>query len=330
MIENIFKKKEALSFQGFLKEFEKERVAEESSDKLVSRPKVSVILIAFEHEAYVQRALLSILSQKTSFEYEVIVADDASTDSTAAIVRQHLKNSPERLRFFQHQKKNKIKVQGVKCGIYQIAYSIYVARGEYFCLLSGDDWWGDNDKLDKQVSFMEAHSECAVSYHDWRFYLGPENKLSSKKQNLRVATAMFRGKITRLPRQFLSVLNEDTFLFNCYRKVGWFRYLNNMGPSVCRIHERNLWGKSRTDSNYQSLHRANTRLNFLMAVKHRQWSVADMASLPKLIYQTWPESKVYIRSKAMCVAIFAGFILWPLVLLAREVRGAFHGKKRIS
>jgi glycosyltransferase involved in cell wall biosynthesis len=47
------------------------------------RPKVTVLVITYNHERYIASALAGALSQKTSFDFEILVADDCSTDKTA-------------------------------------------------------------------------------------------------------------------------------------------------------------------------------------------------------------------------------------------------------
>lgn len=48
-------------------------------------PKVSVLMIAYNQEAYISEAIRGVVSQKVPFPFELIVADDASTDSTAEV-----------------------------------------------------------------------------------------------------------------------------------------------------------------------------------------------------------------------------------------------------
>ena len=52
-------------------------------------PKVSVVSITYNHEAYIREALDGFVAQKTDFPVEIIVADDASTDATPSIIREY-------------------------------------------------------------------------------------------------------------------------------------------------------------------------------------------------------------------------------------------------
>lgn len=56
---------------------------------------VSIVCTAFNHEKYIRDALNSFVMQKTNFKFEVLVNDDASTDSTADIIREYEKKISE-------------------------------------------------------------------------------------------------------------------------------------------------------------------------------------------------------------------------------------------
>ena len=78
--------------------------------------KVSVLCMAYNHEAYLRDALDGFVGQKTDFAYEVLVNDDCSTDGTAVILREYAERYPEIIRPF-YQKDN----------LYQKHVSIYDA-----------------------------------------------------------------------------------------------------------------------------------------------------------------------------------------------------------
>ena len=118
--------------------------------------KVSVVVITYNHEKYVRHALQSIVSQSTNFNYEVIVGDDCSTDNTSAIVMDFSKKNPE-LFIPVIRDKN----LGMAKNVVDL---VLRAKGKYIALLEGDDYWLDDYKLQKQVDFMESHSDYAAVY----------------------------------------------------------------------------------------------------------------------------------------------------------------------
>ena len=118
-------------------------------------PKVSVCIVTYNHEDYIEQALLSALTQRTDFETEVIVGDDASTDGTVAVINRVAARFPQ-LRVIAHPKN-----VGVKDNYLSVHNS---ARGELVAHLDGDDYWLPG-KLQAQVNCLERHPECAVAWH---------------------------------------------------------------------------------------------------------------------------------------------------------------------
>ena len=122
---------------------------------------VSILVTAYNHAPYIAEALDSFLMQKTDFPFEVIIHDDASTDGTARIIREYAERYPEIIVPF-YQEKNLFS-QGIV--IYDQVF-FPVARGKYFASIEGDDYWCDENKLQLQVDYMEAHPECACCVHN--------------------------------------------------------------------------------------------------------------------------------------------------------------------
>lgn len=129
---------------------------------MAEKPKVSVITITYNQEGYIREALDSFLAQKTEFSFEVIVADDCSTDGTADIVREYHKRYPDIFRPILRTKN--IGAQR------NFKDAITKTKGEYIALCEGDDFWTDTEKLQKQVNFMESHPDYAVCFHVVRVF----------------------------------------------------------------------------------------------------------------------------------------------------------------
>lgn len=129
-------------------------------------PKVSVMLITYNHARYVAQALKSILLQKRDFKIEINVIDDASTDRTQEIVRAYQKKHPRLINCYF----NKTNVGNVATQLNTIR-GFKTLRGEYFALLEGDDYWTDKNKLAKQVAFLDDNSSYVACAHQTRkFY----------------------------------------------------------------------------------------------------------------------------------------------------------------
>ena len=123
--------------------------------------KVSVLCATFNHEEYLRQTLDGFLSQKTDFPYEVLVNDDASTDGTAAILREYAEKYPEVIRPF-YQEEN---LYSRRINLYDVVF-FPAARGEYIAVCEGDDYWNDPEKLQLQVDWLDTHPEYSACVHN--------------------------------------------------------------------------------------------------------------------------------------------------------------------
>lgn len=128
---------------------------------------VSVNCVTYNHKDYIRQALDSFLMQKTSFEFEILVHDDASTDGTGDILREYEKRFPGKVRpLIQTENQYSQGIDNISG-----AFNFPRARGKYIFMCDGDDYWISPDKMQKQVDYMEAHPECTLSIHSARIEL---------------------------------------------------------------------------------------------------------------------------------------------------------------
>ena len=120
----------------------------------MTKPAVSVCIIAFNQEAFIEQAVESALRQETNFDYETIVADDRSTDATPQILASL---AHPRLRVIRREQN-----LGVNANL---AATLAECRGKYIALLEGDDYWTDPSKLQRQHDALEANPGCAICFH---------------------------------------------------------------------------------------------------------------------------------------------------------------------
>lgn len=119
---------------------------------------VSVVCNAYNHEKYIEKCLQGLVMQKTNFAYEILIHDDASTDGTADIIRTYEKMYPDLIKPI-YQTEN----QYSKGGIYQFQYPR--VKGRYIAFCEGDDYWTDENKLQRQYDAVEAHPEVDMCAH---------------------------------------------------------------------------------------------------------------------------------------------------------------------
>lgn len=120
---------------------------------------VSIACATYNHESYIADAIESFLRQRTTFNIEILIHDDASTDSTPGIIREHERKYPGLIRPI-YQTVNQYS-KGVKVGLFNAERAV----GKYVALCEGDDFWLDPLKLQKQVEYMEKCPECSLCVH---------------------------------------------------------------------------------------------------------------------------------------------------------------------
>lgn len=128
-------------------------------EKMDTDIKVSVICCAYNQEKYIEDALKGFVSQKTNFNFEVLISDDASTDRTPDIIRKYEKEYPELIKPLYLTENQYSK------GIYPGVFLMEKAQGQYFAICEGDDYWTSDHKLQRQYDALEQHPECDMSAH---------------------------------------------------------------------------------------------------------------------------------------------------------------------
>jgi glycosyltransferase involved in cell wall biosynthesis len=122
-------------------------------------PIVSILVVTYNHENYIEETLKSILDQKISYSFEIIVGNDASTDGTKI-----------KLNEIQHQHQGILKIinQAQNVGFIQNYLSaLKQCRGKYIASWEGDDYWVDYTKLQKEIDYLENNSDCGLVYTDF-------------------------------------------------------------------------------------------------------------------------------------------------------------------
>lgn len=125
---------------------------------------VTVCCLTYNHGLYIEDALDGILKQKTSFNYQIIIHDDASTDNTQDIIKQYVNKFPNIIVPILQVENQYSK--GVKIG-YQ--FVLPLVKGKYIAFCEGDDYWCDENKLQKQFEIMEANPQYSACVHNTLF-----------------------------------------------------------------------------------------------------------------------------------------------------------------
>ncbi|MBQ2870514.1 glycosyltransferase [bacterium] len=122
--------------------------------------KVNIICPTYNQENYIKYALDGFLMQKTNFKFKVFVCDDFSTDKTREIISEYVKSYPEIIVPVFREKNI-----GAMENFLQ---ALELPDSEYVAFCDGDDYWTDENKLQKQVDFLDANQDYSICFHPVR------------------------------------------------------------------------------------------------------------------------------------------------------------------
>lgn len=122
--------------------------------------KVTIVSITYNQSQFISQAIESFLSQKTDFAFKVIICDDCSTDGTDEIVLDYQRRYPDIIRAVCREKN--LGPQGNGIG------ALALVDTEYAIICEGDDYFLGEDKLQKQVDFLERNPDFSICFHPAR------------------------------------------------------------------------------------------------------------------------------------------------------------------
>ena len=137
---------------------------------------VTIRCTVYNHEPYIRECLEGFVMQKTNFRFEAIVHDDASTDGSAAIIREYAEKYPDIIKPIYQTENQYSKRDGSLRRILNEHM-----HGKYIAMCEGDDYWIDPLKLQKQVDFLEANSNVSLCIHG--NYINENGRLNISKRN---------------------------------------------------------------------------------------------------------------------------------------------------
>lgn len=128
----------------------------------MTQPVVSIICTVYNKAPWIEKTLDSFLEQKTNFAFEVLVIDDASTDSSWELIQKFQSQNKKNIRIFSNSVN-----QGIARTWVEICFK---ANGKYIARCDGDDFWLDPYKLQKQVDLLESSPDSSWSNTDFDIY----------------------------------------------------------------------------------------------------------------------------------------------------------------
>jgi glycosyltransferase involved in cell wall biosynthesis len=215
-----------------------------------SIPLVSICLITYNHANFIRKAIEGIFEQETSFEWELIIADDFSTDGTREILEEYKQKYPERIKLI-------LQMQNVGPAKNWLDL-IRTPVGKYIAYFEGDDYWKDSQKIQKQVFFLEQNADfvacCGNAVYvkngvemkkvrNWEKVKTITTKDFLLGNDIITGTVLFRNQLSI---NFFKLLKNayagDWILYYYLSKKGNFYYSPDV-LAAYRIHEGGAWNR---------------------------------------------------------------------------------------
>jgi len=127
------------------------------------KTKLTIVTTTYNQEKYIGQAIDGMLMQKTNFPFRIVISNDCSTDKTGEILEEYRKKHPEIIHIIDN-KKNLGAMGNFINTLAQIKDTEYVA------LCDGDDFWTDENKLQKQVDFLDSNKDFSICCHKAKLF----------------------------------------------------------------------------------------------------------------------------------------------------------------
>lgn len=235
--------------------------------------KLSVLIITYNHEAYICQALDSVLMQEVDFEYEIVVGEDNSTDNTRIILLEYKKKYPDKIKLILHN---------INVGMHKnLELTFDACKGQYIAFLEGDDYWIAKDKLQKQLKVLESDSRLTECFHKVTTIYQDKSKsphtfptglnkdffvLKDMVSEFFVPTLSVvfrRSAINKFPSTLYQVANPDWLIHILCAQKGSIGFIDEV-MGVYRVHNNGVWsGIGRLKVLENTIRSANIINNYL-------------------------------------------------------------------
>jgi glycosyltransferase involved in cell wall biosynthesis len=244
-----------------------------------ARPRVSVLLVTYNHEPYIAQCVESVLAQEFDGGWELVIGEDCSTDGTRRILEQLVRRDPQRVRLFSRERN-----LGLSANL-RAAWR--ECRGDHVAMLEGDDYWTDPRKLAKQAAALDAHPHWSMCFHrvqvinedgrppilepyedDFPVETGLSDML---RRNFisNVSTMYRRGVLPEIPESLQRVVQQDWPLHALHALHGPIGYLPEV-MGVWRHHGASLWSSKSESVRWQRIFEFYDLAEDLLGSEHRE------------------------------------------------------------
>ena len=252
--------------------------------------------------------------QRTDFEFEIIVSDDASSDGTVNILLEYQEAYPDKVRLLLSE----INIGGPE----NLKRVIEASKAKYVTCLDGDDFYTDEYKLQKQVDFLEAHSEYAACFHN-TWYADEKGRLCGlfnrpdfhavhdahefirERWFVPIHSAVIRREYIEFPEWYNTVMNDDYVVHLSVAKYMPYYYMPDVmvayrhhGNNTSRAYHDQIMTDTQLRTileNMKPLYPADYALDFDARIAEYKAEIADLQLLRSQPWRKWLRLKTYKR-----------------------------------
>lgn len=267
--------------------------------------KLTIVTTTYNQEKYIGQAIEGMLMQKTNFEFHIVISNDNSTDGTQRILQQYKEKYPEKITIINNEK-NLGAMGNFINTLSQIKDTEYVA------LCDGDDFWTDENKLQKQIDFLDSNKDFSICFHKARLFY--ENKEKNDeiipqgaknvstiedlvKENYIVANSVvYRWKFNEIDLKEIfpdNIVPGDYYIHLLHAEDGKIKMINEVMSAYRRHEEGMWWSNASEDKELFSLKYGKKFLNF--------YNSADK-------YMKLPENSFYEQRKDILYNLIVAYV----------------------
>ena len=269
---------------------------------------VSVIVGTYNQDKYIEKCILSILKQKTNFNFEIIIGEDQSSDSTRSICIDLAKKYPDTIKLHLNRRANAIRIDDSPVGRINFLYNLVNSSGKHIALCDGDDYWISDTKLQEQYNILEANNDVNYVFGRHQILKGeeilhPSSKFDRLKPFMSLdeilkinimplnSALMFRTAAlpNKMPSFFLESFNFDwcmLFLLNSSSRIAFI----NQDLSVYR-QGVGVISQSRNSKKFINGYKTNKKLNKDLSYKYNYHLGKQEWLLENIVYGLLEEGK---------------------------------------
>jgi len=214
----------------------------------MNKPLVNIAMITYNHGNFIAQAIEGVLMQKTTFDFQLVIGEDCSTDNTYEICLKYKNEYPEKIVLLHNE---------INIGVYNNLIKTFNAcEAKYLGTCEGDDYWTDPYKLQKQVDFLEKNNDFSMTFHRSSILYENENKIieannnfnenkefdgveAYKKMSFQSGSMVYRKNLFVPPKNFEKYIFPDNGIILSLAMHGKFYGFSDI-MSVYRKHDGGL------------------------------------------------------------------------------------------